>query len=200
MLFPPSRKRSISLARIQGTDHMAEIIASRPNIAQELPSISLVEFSQFVTQELQGFTQWLSPSLGPPIFSSATATATVFLPTSDTVSAAPRRVLDNLQFPIGDMSGQDLAVNSHFELGVSLPHFDSPSQRHLTIAMVMAIGLAIRSNRYIVGFKSSFRNLIRKILTIVKVTRKSHSVGKVTIIHENRKGFSGWKHDFKRPV
>ena len=87
------------------------------------------------------------------------------------------------------MSGQDLTVNRHFELGMSLPHFDSPGQRHLAVAMVMAIGLAIGGNRHIVGFKSSFRNLIRKILPIVKVTRKGHSMGKVTVIHKIESSF-----------
>ncbi len=83
---------------------------------------------------------------GPPALVPAvvpTVAAAVGSPPLDSVGATPGRILDDLRFPFGWEQGQKLAVIDQLRQLFVFDVAQGIGQRHFSVAMMMAIALAV---------------------------------------------------------
>src|SRR5690606_15909338 len=123
-------------------DDVDVIVAGGPGIDEQLGGALLEVRHYLVAQPVQRLAQRRAPPL-VPARRAAGMTAAVAAPPLDTMCAAPRRVLLDLDFPARRVHGEERGVvRERRELSL-LDVMQCIGKRHLAVRMMMSIRLAI---------------------------------------------------------
>ncbi|MFO0635691.1 MAG: hypothetical protein U0168_22860 [Nannocystaceae bacterium] len=117
-------------------------VARGPRVAQQRRGAALVDLGQPRGEPVERLLQRPAPALRPARVTAAVAAA-VAAPALDAVGAAPRAALDHAGLVLGRMLREELTVVGQPDLGRLLERVQRVGQRHVAVAMVVAVGLAV---------------------------------------------------------
>src|SRR5512133_754275 len=162
-------------------------VASSPGIFEELGSFSLVGCCEIVAQGVEGSTQWSAPVLRPSRL-HARVTAAIAAPALNAVRTTPRGVIDDFDFVCGRMLFKIFAVVGELGEIVGLDVLHGIRERHLAVAMVMAVGLAICRDvhqlRPITSVGEATEDSLGEVLTIPQESFKGDCLGNRAVVKE----------------
>ena len=128
-------------------DHVDEGVACRPGIGKALAAPGAEEVVELVLQRIERLAQRRAPLLVP--------VAAILQPQSDrqrsTPCAAPGAVLVDLDFPLGRVKLEELAVVGQPDVRVLGQAIEHVRQRHVAVGVVMAVRFAVGGDVHELG-------------------------------------------------